>query len=113
MIHIRNKRTFKGDGTYVGRPSPLGNPFSHVPSELAEFRVASRDEAVDRYEPWLREKLKYDVVVRRAFDELVSFYLAFGELTLICWCAPKKCHAEIIKKMIEEAVHAGEARQGD
>ena len=106
MIHVRNKRTFKGPGTYVGRGSFFGNPFSHVPSKIAEFRVETRDEAVDRYEPWLRDKLLNEGTVRQAFDLLVETYIAYGVLTLICWCAPERCHAEVIAKLIEEAVCA-------
>jgi hypothetical protein len=108
VIRIENKKTFKGEGVYVGRPSPLGNPFSHVPSTKAEFRVETRDEAVDCYEPWLRGKLKTDTLVKTAFWTLVDFYRVFGDLTLICWCVPKRCHAEIIAKLIEEAIDAGE-----
>jgi hypothetical protein len=69
--------------------------------------VGSRDESIDRYEPWLREKLKNDPAVKAAFDALASFYRDFGELTLICWCKPKRCHGDIIARMIEEAVNAG------
>jgi len=112
VIHIRNRRKYKGDGVYVGRPtSPLGNPFSHVPSKYADVMVATRDEAVDRYEPWLREKLQTDPQVRKAFDDLVQFYRDFGELILICWCEPKRCHAGIIKRLILEAVGAEASHQ--
>ena len=27
MVKVENKRTYKGDGVYIGRPSVLGNPF--------------------------------------------------------------------------------------
>ena len=27
MIRIENKKTYRGDGVYIGRPSLLGNPF--------------------------------------------------------------------------------------
>ena len=109
MIRIENKRTYKGDGVYVGRPSPLGNPFSHVPSELAEFRVATREEAVDRYRDWLRKALETDPKVRKAFDELVEFYRCFGSLTLVCWCVPQSCHAEVIRDFILETLEGIDA----
>ena len=108
-IVIKNKRNYKGPGVYVGRPSPLGNPFTHIASSSkADVVVESREEAVSRYEDWLREKLNNDTLVRKAFATLVQFYIDFGELTLICWCVPKhKCHAEVLAKMIEEAANAG------
>lgn len=27
MIRIENRKTYRGDGVYIGRPSLLGNPF--------------------------------------------------------------------------------------
>ena len=46
---------------YVGRDNPtlglrdigFGNPFSHKPVSRAEFRVATRQEAIERYEAWV------------------------------------------------------------
>ena len=28
MITIENKKTYQGDGIYIGRPSLLGNPYA-------------------------------------------------------------------------------------
>jgi len=106
LIRVVNKKTYgDGDGVYVGRPSPLGNPFTHLQgSKCAEFKVATRDEAVEKYQGWLQNALKRDKNVRMCFDLLVATYREFGELTLICWCAPLRCHAEIIRDMILEEV---------
>lgn len=35
---------------YIGRPSAWGNQFSHLPASAAEWRVATRDEAIRKYE---------------------------------------------------------------
>ncbi len=104
MIEVVNKKTFGGHGTYIGRPSPLGNPYSHLPSACAEFRVATRDEAVEKYREWLSEALKNNTLVRTAFNTLVDFYRQFGKLTLICWCAPKNCHGHVLRDMILRAL---------
>ena len=111
MIKIVNRSNYDGHASYVGRPGPLGNPYSHVQSGMAEYMVGTRDEAVDMYEPWLKEKLKTDNDTSRAFGDLVEVYEAFGHLVLSCWCAPKRCHAEVIAKLIEEKVCAGETLQ--
>lgn len=115
MIHIRNRGRYQGEGTYVGRPSPLGNPFIfHTPFAPSEFRVANRKEAVERYGPWLREKLKTDPAVKEAFNSLVSTYRDSGELTLICWCAPiSPCHAEVIRDFIIAVVGDRDAGVSD
>lgn len=88
----------------MGRPSPLGNPYSHVPSGYADIRVKTRDEAVDKYRLWIEKQLQSDNEASRAFWELVGVYRDFGGLTLSCWCAPKRCHAEVLAEMIKEAV---------
>ena len=99
VANIRATRT----GVYVGRPmprqrlpgSPLGNPFP-----VPQF---SRDEALERYTDWLDDQLQRDTPARRAFDQLVA-QARMGDLTLLCWCAPRACHADILKARIEQAL---------
>ena len=111
MIEVVNRSGYNGESYYVGRPSPLGNPYTHVGSRHAEYRVATRDEAVDKYESWLKEKLGSDNEISREFWSLVEFYKDFGRLVLSCWCAPKRCHADVIARMIKEHVDAGTSLQ--
>jgi len=88
-------------GVYVGRPmprqrlpgSPLGNPFP-----VPQF---SRQEALERYEDWLDDQLTRDTPARREFERLVAL-ARVGDVTLLCWCAPRACHADIIKARIEK-----------
>ena len=47
MIRIENKKTYKGDGFYIGRPSPLGNPF---PVDAK----TSRTKAISLYHAYIR-----------------------------------------------------------
>ena len=63
MITVHNKYKFKGEGVYIGRPSCLGNPFSHLDNTKAIFKVKDRDEAVDFYEVWLREQIRENAKV--------------------------------------------------
>ena len=63
---------------YIGRPSRWGNPFQIG-------RDGTRDEVIARYERWVLEQ-----------PELLA---ALGELkgkTLGCWCAPKRCHGDVL-----------------
>ena len=102
MIKVVNKRTYKGPGEYIGRPSSLGNPYSHQENTIAQFKVATRDDSIDKYDIWLDEQLKSDTAAKREFDRLVEIYKNTGELTLVCWCDPLRCHGHSIKKRIEE-----------
>lgn len=50
MIEVKNKRTFTSGGVYIGRPTILGNPFSHIAKgTLAKYVVASREQSVESY----------------------------------------------------------------
>lgn len=95
-ITIGNKRSWKPNGIpsrYVGRPSPLGNPFPLDGS-------MTRTEAIHQYTMWLGMHLHLGGPVKDAFDALVELARQ-GDLTLVCWCAPKPCHADVLKTLIE------------
>lgn len=77
---------------YVGRPSPFGNPFSHRPSSVAEFRVKTRAIAIARFEEWL---MTDPDLVARVKRELRGKVLG-------CWCAPKACHAEVLARVAND-----------
>ncbi|UYZ60119.1 DUF4326 domain-containing protein [Hymenobacter latericus] len=86
---------------YVGRGTPLGNPFSHLEGAKAQFRVGSRDEAVDCYAAWLRQKLAdKDPDVCGEMNRIFSLAKE-GPVNLLCYCAPQRCHAGVIKELIE------------
>ena len=73
---------------YIGRPSKWGNPFSHKDRTLAEFRVGSRDEAVDAYAEWIQTQP----------DLIKSIPELFGKV-LGCWCHPQRCHGDVLSEM--------------
>ena len=95
MIRVQNRKTFKGSGVYIGRPSPLGNPF-------LIGKDGTRDEVIEKYRFWLPKNLKSDTRIRREFQSIKKLSEE-GDVNLICWCAPEKCHGDIIKELIEES----------
>ena len=94
MIRVVNKRNFKGEGIYIGRPSPLGNPF-------VIGRDGNRDEVIEKYSDYIVRELERNEKVRDEFNRIVELSRK-GDVNLVCWCAPKKCHGDVIKSMIEE-----------
>jgi len=77
---------------YIGRPGPWGNPFSHKPETVARWKVNTRDEAVDFFEKLLEAKIKKTPgFLQNLIDEL-------GGKSLICWCAPARCHGDVLIK---------------
>ena len=53
MITVANRRT-GAVGEYIGRPSPLGNPFMIG-------RDGTRDEVIAKYRVWLNDQLQINV----------------------------------------------------
>ena len=97
-IIIRNLRNTQPTEPWhirVDRKSVLGNPF-HMSSE------ADRSLVCAQYETWFRQELKCKTSdVRAEFIKLLEVYRTYGKLELYCWCAPKQCHAETIKRAVE------------
>ena len=100
MIKIENKRTYKGGGEYVGRPSPLGNPFKIGNVD------GDREEVIRKYKAWLRRNITNKSVANE-LGRLITKYRKEGHLTLICWCAPLPCHADVIARYIKKLAKMG------
>lgn len=95
MITIANKKNGYIDGEYVGRPSPLGNPF-HLDRE------SNRDECIEKYREWLYKKIENkDEKILEELGRLHSKWITKGSLRLLCWCSPKRCHADVIKEILD------------
>jgi hypothetical protein len=84
VVHIKEPHD-----VYIGRPSKWGNPYSHKEGTLAEFKVNSRKEAVEKYEEYILNN-----------KELLDSIQELKGLTLGCWCKPKKCHGDILVKLL-------------
>lgn len=92
MITV-GKKWDKG-AQYIGRGSPLGNPFV-MTSE------ADRNLVCDQYEAWFQERVKAnDPKVVAALSRLQRLAVD-GDLVLGCFCAPKRCHGETIKAWLD------------
>lgn len=91
---IRVGKKWEKNAQYIGRGSPLGNPF-YMADE------SQRDTVCDHYQVWFDHKVAdLDPQVMRELDRL--YLLAKqGDLVLGCFCAPKRCHGETIKAYLE------------
>lgn len=100
-IKIVNLKFYKGDHEYCGRPSILGNPFSHKDGTLAKYKVNSVDEAISYYDQYLKDEIANNN--HKILNELVRLRLIYQDRLLIlgCWCVPfHECHCNIIKREI-------------
>lgn len=102
QINVRNKNTYSGEGEYIGRPSPLGNPSRITPT-------VSRSTAIYRYTTWLYDQItKQNTSVINELNRLFQILVDRQELNLICYCAPKECHGEIIKQILMNRYYTGD-----
>lgn len=46
----KHHKNAPADAVYIGRGSPWGNPFSHMPNSKAKSIVATREEAIELFE---------------------------------------------------------------
>ena len=96
-IEIKNLRFSKPICAWqvrVDRTSVLGNPF-YMNNE------DERNEVCNKYEKYFNNKvLDKNSSFYKELERLISIYNKYGKLELFCWCSPKRCHAETIKKYI-------------
>jgi len=89
---VVNKRYQEYD-VYIGRGSKWGNPYTHIKGKTkAQFLVKNREEAIDKYEEWIRQQ-----------PELLADLHELRGKRLGCFCRPyNKCHGDILCDLIDE-----------
>jgi hypothetical protein len=90
MITVANKGA---TGEYIGRPSPLGNPY-------VIGRDGTRDEVITKYRDWLWHNLTDSDAVIGEMNRLADIYESDNDLVLVCWCAPEACHGDVLAQAI-------------
>lgn len=97
-IHVCNKYYFKGsNGIYVGRPSPLSNPFP--------FRSG---EEVGEHIEYLESQVYFgNILIIPSLKKLLDIFLKEEELNLLCWCSPNRCHADSVKQILINKLEKG------
>jgi len=68
------------------------------------MREADRALVLKQYHAWLRAEWKHGGKVKAELLRLARAYKASGSLTLICSCAPKECHADVIKDAVQALI---------
>lgn len=78
---------------YIGRGHGCkwGNPFSHQSDTIAQFKVATREEAIERYEQWVKTQAHLMAALPELEDKILG-----------CWCHPKACHGDVLVRLVNE-----------
>lgn len=93
MITVGKK--WDKDAIYIGRGSPLGNPFvMHTEDD--------RETVCDKYEEWFNKQVQEEN--QKVLKELRRIYLLAKrqDIVLGCYCSPKRCHGETIKNFLDK-----------
>ena len=92
IMNLRNTKPSKPYDVKVDRSSVLGNPFPM----RGEYQ---RDKVCNKYAVYAASKIK-EGAYQKEMIRLYRLYQQHGKLRLFCWCAPKRCHAETIRKFL-------------
>jgi hypothetical protein len=84
----------------IHRGTPLGNPF-----KMVSYNQKERDRVCDEYDTWVRAKLLEPGAELEQLMTLVSLAKDGKDIELVCFCVPKRCHGETIKRLIEEKLN--------
>jgi hypothetical protein len=87
---------------YIGRPTKWGNPFSHLPNSAAHIRVKNREEAVEAYREWLLGT-NYRGVLQEQRQWILDNLPILKGKTLGCFCAPKSCHGDVLRELLNSS----------
>jgi hypothetical protein len=95
-MSIRVGKKWDVGAQYIGRGSPLGNPFA-----MKDKSDEERNRVCDLYEVWIRERIEAeDMNVIKELRRLHAIHVN-GVLVLGCFCSPKRCHGDYIKTILE------------
>lgn len=79
---------------YIGRPSQWGNPFTHKKGTLAQFQVATRHEAIEKYRAYILQRLEKEPSLREDLRRLKGKVLG-------CHCKPLPCHGDVLAELAD------------
>lgn len=87
---------------YIGRGSIYGNPFFIG-------RDGTRSEVIDKYGDRVAKAFNDQSALSHAIYDLENRVANGEDLELVCFCAPKACHGDVIKSAIEHIASQTEA----
>jgi hypothetical protein len=92
VVHIKKDKY----DVYIGRGSPFGNPYTHLPLQntQAQVQVKSREDAIKKYNEYFYKRIETD-------PEFLDDILRLKDKVLGCYCAPNDCHGHIISKFLD------------
>lgn len=82
------------EGEYMGRGSPLGNPFFMKNESM-------REEVCNNFHSYFVEKVNNnDPIITKELERLIELWINKRTLNLRCFCSPLRCHTNSIKEYL-------------
>ena len=98
-VYNKRSKNIPSDAVYVGRPSKWGNPYKiggnvrledpNYPDKFFVKTNITREECLNLYRQYIRSCIETNML---NIEELRG-------KDLVCWCAPKPCHADILLEL--------------
>lgn len=91
--HLDHTCVEGGERVYIGRPSPLGNPF-------VLKQHGNRDQVIAQYRDYLNAQI--EARNPKIVSELARI-LHLGDqkpVELACFCQPAACHGDVIREVL-------------
>ena len=115
MIHVYNRKaeTHHTNNFYIGRGSPLGNPYTHITDKKTKaiYQAKDRDDAIDKYSHYFDLMYGSNLVFTSAIDKIYELYKTGEDVYLECYCKKYqsnechndeiRCHGDVIKEKLE------------
>lgn len=107
MIEVVNKYKHQATANdiYIGRGSALGNPYTgskQVSQTKATYQAKDREDAIAKYGEWLDQQIhQQNMDVVEQLNAIWRSVKAGETVYLVCFCKPKACHGDVIRKVIE------------
>ena len=107
MMRVVNRHSHKptDNDIYCGRGSALGNPY-----QVGKY---TRDEACDLYDADIKRKYRlkqFSDAEKRQLRLIASMHKTGGDVNLVCYCYPKRCHCYSIIDVVTRAVEQERAK---
>ena len=93
---------------YIGRGSPLGNPFTSIKDRQtkAQHVCDSREESITKYQEYINHQIEIrNPAIIAELKRIKNCILNNIHVELECFCAPRPCHGDIIKQIVNDNVN--------
>ena len=103
-VYNRKKETHNKNDFYIGRGSPLGNPYTHIKDRQTKalYLCPDRDSAIDAYSHYFDIMYGSNKAFTEACDKIYEVYKTGEDVYLGCYCKPLRCHGDILAEKLQE-----------